>query len=141
MLMMCVFFLQKVLNDNKQNTVISPFLIKLLLAILAEMAGQGSGTHREVLSILPGIQTENDLRELYAKPFVSLLVSIKFSFILFFCAQIILNQWKISTLQQNSTDYELDLGAELFIDKNIAARQKFVSIVKSFYNSGIYLLR
>lgn len=76
--------LQKVLNDNKQNIVVSPFLVKLLLAILAEMAGRGSGTHRELLSNLPGINTEDELRELYAKPFVSLLVSIKKLFICFF---------------------------------------------------------
>lgn len=42
-------------------------------------------------------------------------------------------------LQQKSTDYELDLGAKLFIDAKIGApRQKFVSIIKSFYDSGIY---
>lgn len=77
---MIFFSLQKVLSDYKQNTVISPFLIKLLLAILAEMAGSGSGSHRELLSNLPGIESENDLRELYAKPFVSLLVSIKIDY-------------------------------------------------------------
>lgn len=68
------FFSQKVLSDNKENTVVSPFLVKLLLAILAEMTGRGSGAHSEILSILPGIKSENELHELYASPFVSLLV-------------------------------------------------------------------
>lgn len=51
---------------------------------MAEMAGSGSGAHREILSILPNIKTEDDLLELYASPFVSLLVSVKNIFIYLF---------------------------------------------------------
>lgn len=70
--------LQKVLNDNDQNTVVSPFLVKLLLSILAEAAGVGSSTHREMLSVLPNINKAEEIQDLYAKPFVALLVSLKF---------------------------------------------------------------
>lgn len=86
------FSFQKILNDSKENTVISPFLIKLLLAVLAEMAGSGSSGHREILSILPDIKSENELHELYASPFVSLLVSIQHSFTRSFFGQLICNR-------------------------------------------------
>lgn len=67
---------QKVLDDSvQQNTVVSPFLVKLLLSILAEAAGQGTSTHRELLSILPSIRTEEETRDLYGRTFGSLLVS------------------------------------------------------------------
>lgn len=41
-------------------------------------------------------------------------------------------------LQQQSADYELNMGAKLFINKLVSPQQKFVSIIKSFYDSGIY---
>lgn len=72
-----VLVLQTVLIENNQNAVISPFSVKLILAIFAEAAGHGSSTNQEILTILSGIKTENDLRELYARPFVSLLVRRK----------------------------------------------------------------
>lgn len=65
---------KKVLDDSNQNTVVSPFLVKLLLSILVEAAGQGTSTHRELLSILPSISTEEEMHELYARVFGSLLV-------------------------------------------------------------------
>lgn len=58
--------------------MLSPFLVKLLLSILVEAAGQGTSTHRELLSILPSISTEAEMRDLYAKTFGSLLVSTIF---------------------------------------------------------------
>lgn len=65
------------MDDNvQQNTVVSPFLVKLLLSILAEAAGQGTSTHRELLSILPSIRTEGETRELYGRTFGSLLVCL-----------------------------------------------------------------
>lgn len=69
-------FLQKVLVNSDQNTVVSSFMVKLLLSISAEAAGQSTSTQNELLSILPGIESADDLRESYAKPFVSLLVSV-----------------------------------------------------------------
>lgn len=66
---------QKVLDANDQeNTVVSPFLVKLLLSILAEAAGQDTSTHRELLTVLPSIRTEEEIRELYGRTFGSLLV-------------------------------------------------------------------
>lgn len=50
-------------------------MVKLLLSILVEAAGQATSTHRELLSILPSISTEAEMRELYARTFGSLLVS------------------------------------------------------------------
>lgn len=42
----------------------------------------------------------------------------------------------IHFLQKESEDYELNLGAKLYVDKFIQPRQKFASIIKSFYYSG-----
>lgn len=67
--------LQNVLYRNKENTITSPFLVKLLLSILAEAAGTGTSTHRELLSVLPSIKTTNETRDLYGKAFHSFLVS------------------------------------------------------------------
>lgn len=67
---------QKVLNDNEhQNTVVSSFLVKLLLSILAEAAGLDTITRRELLTVLPSIRTEEETRELYGRTFGSLLAS------------------------------------------------------------------
>ncbi|XP_055302785.1 serine protease inhibitor 27A-like [Sitodiplosis mosellana] len=103
---------KKVLDTNEQeNTVVSPFLVKLLLSILAEAAGQDTSTHRELLTILPSIRTEEEIRELYGRTFGSLL--------------------------KESSDYELNLGAKLFVDRFIQPRQKFAAIIKSFYYSDV----
>lgn len=59
---------------NDQNAVLSPFLVKLLLSILAETAGEETSTHRELLSVLPSIRTTAEIREHYGKAFGSLLV-------------------------------------------------------------------
>lgn len=64
-------------NDD-QNTVVSPFLVKLLLSILAEAAGQDTSTHKELLSVLPSIRTVEETRELYGRTFGSLLVSLNY---------------------------------------------------------------
>lgn len=66
---------KNVLNTRKENTILSPFLVKLLLSILAEAAGTNTSTHRELQSVLPSVQTTNETRELYGKAFGSLLVS------------------------------------------------------------------
>lgn len=102
---------KKVLDGSNQNTVVSPFLVKLLLSILVEAAGQGTSTHRELFSILPSVSSEEEMRELYARTFRSLLA--------------------------DSVDYELNLGAKLFVDKFIEPRQKFAAIIKSFYHSDV----
>lgn len=65
---------KNVLRSNDDNSVISPILVKVLLSILVEASGEGTATHRELLSILPSIRTEAEIRELYAKTFGSLLV-------------------------------------------------------------------
>lgn len=103
---------KKVLDANDdQNTVVSPFLVKLLLSILAEAAGQDTSTHKELLSVLPSIRTQEETRELYGRTFGSLL--------------------------KDSSDYELNLGAKLYVDKFIQPQQKFASIIKSSYYSDV----
>lgn len=69
-------FKQSVLNKHSENTILSPFLVKLLLSILGEAAGEGTSTNRELQSILPSIQSTAETRELYGKAFGSMLVSL-----------------------------------------------------------------
>jgi len=96
---------------NGSNTIISPFLVKLLLSILAEAAGSETSTHRELLSVLPSVQSNVQTRELYGKIFGSLL--------------------------QKSEDYELNLGTKLYVDHFIEPRQRYQAIIKSFYYSDV----
>jgi len=102
---------KKVLITSNENTVISTFLVKLLLSILAEAAGTGTSTHRELLSVLPSVQTFTEARDLYGKAFGSLL--------------------------QNNPDYKLNLGAKLYLDKFITPQQRFQAIIKSSYYSDV----
>ena len=67
--------LKNFLIKNEKNTMISPFLVKLLLSILTEAAGRNTSTYRELALVLPSIQTIFQARELYVKTFNSLLVS------------------------------------------------------------------
>lgn len=65
---------QNVLAKNQSNTIISPFLVKLLLSVLAEAAGSGTSTERELQTIWPSIQTNIKTREHYSNIFKSLKV-------------------------------------------------------------------
>lgn len=64
------------MTKESQNTILSPFFVKLMLSILGEAAGDRTSTQRELQSILPGLQTTVEARELYGKAFGSLLVSL-----------------------------------------------------------------
>lgn len=59
--------------NEHENTLISPFLLKLLLGILSEAAGQSTTTQREIDSVSPGLLDE--AREFYKKALDSLVVS------------------------------------------------------------------
>lgn len=65
------------LNKQNENTILSPFLVKLLLSILGEAAGEGTSTNRELQSVLPSVQSTAETRELYGKAFGSMLVSLR----------------------------------------------------------------
>lgn len=67
-------FLQNVLSRATQNTILSPFLVKFLLSILVEAAGETTRTHRELQSILPSVQSTAETRKLYGKAFRLMLV-------------------------------------------------------------------
>lgn len=114
--------------------MISSFLVKVLLSILTEAAGVGTTTHRELLTILPSLENEADIRELYGKSFGSLLVgSCSYRFRKF----IIIYR----KLQKKSDDYELDLVAKIYVHDFVKPRQKFASIIKSFYYTGNFKKR
>lgn len=70
-------FPQNVLSTHVENTILSPFLVKLLLSMLGEAAGERTTTRRELQSVLPSIQSSLEARELYGKAFGSMLVSLR----------------------------------------------------------------
>lgn len=78
----CLYFFivvcfQSVLLNNQKNTIISPFLVKLLMSILAEGAGTETSTARELGSVWPSVQSNIQTREHYGKIFGSLLVGFR----------------------------------------------------------------
>lgn len=47
------------------NVILSPFSVKLLMSLLAEAAGSNTVTERELASVLPGVNSLFQARELY----------------------------------------------------------------------------
>lgn len=69
---------QKVLTKDDTNAVLSPFIVKTLLSILAEASGPDTITHRELVSVTPSLATFEDIRKHYGKVYGSLLVYFRF---------------------------------------------------------------
>lgn len=60
----------------RENIIISPFSIKLLLSLLAEGAGKDTSTEKELSAVLPGVGSVIQARELYSRILRSLQVRI-----------------------------------------------------------------
>lgn len=56
-------------------------MVTFQLSILAEAAGPGTSTHRQLLTVLPSIRTQNETRMLYGAAFGSLLVTLLWNFV------------------------------------------------------------
>lgn len=67
-------FLMRRIKDIT-DYITTAFLLQL--SILAEAAGPGTSTHRQLLTVLPSIRTQNETRMLYGTAFGSLLVKSK----------------------------------------------------------------
>ncbi|KAH8410134.1 hypothetical protein KR009_006758 [Drosophila setifemur] len=98
-----------------KNVIISPFSVKLVLALLAEAAGTGTQTQRELANTQTDIRSQNNVREFYRKT----LNSIK---------------------KENQLHDTLSVRTKLFTDSFIEAQQKFTATLKYFYDSEVEAL-
>ncbi|TDG45964.1 hypothetical protein AWZ03_007684 [Drosophila navojoa] len=105
------------LNDTEQqnNVIISPFSIKLVLAMLSEASGTNTKTQQELISTQPDIRSANNVREFYRKT---------------------LNSFK----KENQLYNTLNVRTKLFTDNFIETQQKFTATLKHFYDGDIEAL-
>lgn len=137
-----IWFLQNVLAKNQSNTIISPFLVKLLLSVLAEAAGPNTSTERELQSIWPSIQSNIKTREHYGNIFKSLKVWNQFGGIWVSRVDRIKSNSNrnfmviSSSFQKKSSDYDLNLGVRVYVDEFITPGQRYQAITENFYETS-----
>ncbi|XP_030377269.1 serine protease inhibitor 27A [Scaptodrosophila lebanonensis] len=109
--------LKTVLQDEAgpNNVIISPFSVKLVLALLSEAAGQGTRTQQELIGTQTDIKSQNNLREFYRKT---------------------LNSFK----KENQLHNMLNVRTKLFTDSFIETQQKFAATLKVFYDTELEAL-
>ncbi|XP_034474804.1 serine protease inhibitor 27A [Drosophila innubila] len=100
---------------KQNNVIISPFSIKLVLALLSEAAGANTQTQTELISTQTDIRSANNVREFYRKT---------------------LNSFK----KENQLHNTLNVRTKLFTDSFIETQQKFTATLKHFYDSEIEAL-
>ncbi|KAH8305382.1 hypothetical protein KR018_000116 [Drosophila ironensis] len=98
-----------------KNVIISPFSVKLVLALLAEAAGAGTQTQQELANTQTDIRSQNNVREFYRKT---------------------LNSFK----KENQLHDTLSVRTKLFTDNFIETQQKFTATLKHFYDSDVEAL-
>ncbi|XP_067621669.1 serine protease inhibitor 27A-like [Eurosta solidaginis] len=103
--------LKLVLQEEQGNVIISPFSVKLSLALLAEAAGNGSQTQHELYSTLTDIKKPDNLRGFYKKT--------------------------LTVLKKENQFYTLNLETKLFTDNAIEPQQRYAAMLKSYYQTDI----
>uniref|UniRef100_A0A1B0BVM2 Serpin domain-containing protein n=1 Tax=Glossina palpalis gambiensis TaxID=67801 RepID=A0A1B0BVM2_9MUSC len=98
-------------SKNVTNVIISPFSIKLLLAVLAEATSNNTQTQRELLNTLEDIKSTDNLRGFYRK----LLASLK----------------------KENPYYSLNLETRIFASEFIEPEQRYAAMLFSYYDTGI----
>ncbi|XP_011505093.1 PREDICTED: LOW QUALITY PROTEIN: uncharacterized protein LOC105367929 [Ceratosolen solmsi marchali] len=101
--------LKSVAKSHHGNVLVSPISLKLSLILLYEGAQDTTAKELAAAMNLPALRFPT--RDKFSK----LLLS----------------------LQERNPEYELDIGTSIYMDKSILARQRYASIVKSFYNVDI----
>ncbi|XP_062142091.1 serine protease inhibitor 27A [Drosophila sulfurigaster albostrigata] len=99
-------------STKQNNVIISPFSIKLVLALLSEAAGTNTATQSELISTQTDIRSANNVREFYRKT---------------------LNSFK----KENQLHNMLSVRTKLYTDNFIEPQQKFSATLKHFYDSEI----
>lgn len=103
--------LKQVLSEEPGNVIISPFSVKLSLALLAEAAGNGSQTQRELYSTLTDIRQPDNLRGFYRKT--------------------------LNVLKKENPYFTLNLESKLFTAVAVEPQQRYAAILHSYYQTDI----
>lgn len=103
--------LKEILLKEEQNVIISPFSIKLVLALLSEAAGNNTQTQKELYSTLTDIRSQLNLRSFYKKI--------------------------LTSLKKDNPYYTLNLETKLYADEFIEPQQKYAAMLQTFYDTKI----
>lgn len=102
---------KEVFQREQQNTIFSPFSVKLLLTLLYEAAGDNSTTKRELSKALVGVNLEKS-RQLY-------------------------REFLESSTKENG-DYEFNIGTRVYVDNGAAnVTSNYTELVEWCYKTNI----
>ncbi|NP_001295962.1 serpin B3 precursor [Musca domestica] len=103
--------LRYVLKEEKSNVIISPFSVKLLLALLAEAAGNNTQTQKELVKTLDVIKSPDNLRGFYKKI--------------------------LTSLKKENPYHTLNLETRMFTDEFVEPKQRYAAMLATFYSTEI----
>lgn len=103
--------LRDVLEEENTNVIISPFSVKLLLAVLAEAAGNNTQTQRELMKTLEVIKSADNLRGFYKK--------------------------MLTSLKKENPYTTLNLETKMFTDEFIEPKQRYAAMLATYYGTDI----
>ena len=103
--------LRHVLEEEQSNVIISPFSVKLLLALLAEAAGNNTQTQRELIKTLEVIKSPDNLRGFYKKV--------------------------LTSLKKENPYNTLNLETKMFTDEFIEPKQRYAAMLATYYGTSI----
>ncbi|XP_037828853.1 serine protease inhibitor 27A [Lucilia sericata] len=103
--------LRDVLEEENTNVIISPFSVKLLLALLAEAAGNNTQTQRELIKTLEVIKSPDNLRGFYKK--------------------------MLTSLKKENPYTTLNLETKMFTDEFIEPKQRYAAMLATYYDTDI----
>lgn len=102
---------KEVFQREQQNTIFSPFSVKLLLTLLYEAAGENSTTKRELSKALVGVNLDKS-RKLY-------------------------QEFLESSTKENG-DYEFNIGTRVYVDDGVAnVTKNYTELVEWCYKTNI----
>ncbi|XP_037927902.1 serine protease inhibitor 27A [Teleopsis dalmanni] len=107
--------LKNVVEEEQHNVIISPFSVKLILALLSEAAGNNTQTQKELIDTLTDIRSPDNLRGFYKKT--------------------------LTSLKQESPYHILNLETKLYVDAFIEPQQKYAGMLHAFYDTDIQNLQ
>lgn len=103
--------LRDVLEEENGNVIISPFSVKLLLALLAEAAGNNTQTQNELVKTLEVIKSPDNLRGFYKK--------------------------MLTSLKKENPYHTLNLETKMFTDQFVEPKQRYAAMLATFYSTKI----
>lgn len=103
--------LRDVMLEEKSNVIFSPFSVKLLLALLAEAAGNNTQTQNELMKTLEVIKSPDNLRGFYKK--------------------------MLTALKKDNPYHTLNLETKMFTDEFVEPKQRYAAMLATYYGTDI----